>query len=433
MASSFNQKSSSSASSSPRPTFRRASGKGTPRVSSSAPRARRSVASGAFGSGPAPAAPGSKPPAGSYAVPSPHKKPRSLAKPPTRKAGAGRVATPTRSTSAPKAPSRRTFTSVAAPARPAAPKPKKRRLGALGAIGGAFALVFGFLAGLLRLIPHPKLPATVRRYALIALAALAVLGVSFAVLAFSPVFSATVIQVQGSEHVSQQEAQALLQVPEGTTLLNVNEAAIAQGLERSPWVSGVSIERTFPHTLVITPVERKVAAIAYIAADDVAWAIGSDETWIAPLSLDVTLGSDGKPISDTTKLATGAQVTQLSGLDAALVLAKQVGAVLLTDVSADVSPSSGAKVESKIVLAGLAYANGFSESFISQVKDLSVPSVEAIAANLDSGVEVLLGSPDNIKTKEQVVTKLLEQEQGVTYINVRTPDSYTFRSADTSN
>ena len=259
------------------------------------------------------------------------------------------------------------------------------------------------------------------------------LGVSFAVLAFSPVFSATDIQVQGSEHVSQQEAQALLQVPEGTTLLNVNEAAIAQGLERSPWVSGVSIERTFPHTLVITPVERKVAAIAYIAADDVAWAIGSDETWIAPLSLDVTLGSDGKPISDTTKLATGAQVTQLSGLDAALVLAKQVGAVLLTDVSADVSPSSGAKVESKIVLAGLAYANGFSESFISQVKDLSVPSVEAIAANLDSGVEVLLGSPDNIKTKEQVVTKLLEQEQGVTYINVRTPDSYTFRSADTSN
>ena len=107
--------------------------------------------------------------------------------------------------------------------------------------------------------------------------------------------------------------------------------------------------------------------------------------------------------------------------------------MLLTDVSADVSPSSGAKVESKIVLAGLAYANGFSESFISQVKDLSVPSVEAIAANLDSGVEVLLGSPDNIKTKEQVVTKLLEQEQGVTYINVRTPDSYTFRSADTSN
>ena len=64
-----------------------------------------------------------------------------------------------------------------------------------------------------------------------------------------------------------------------------------------------------------------------------------------------------------------------------------------------------------------------------QVKDLSIASTEAISANLTSGIEVSLGKPERIVEKERVVTKLLEQEGGVTYINVREPGAYTFRSA----
>ena len=92
-------------------------------------------------------------------------------------------------------------------------------------------------------------------------------------------------------------------------------------------------------------------------------------------------------------------------------------------------PKSGEPVNSDVVLAGLEYANGFSSEFVAQIKSLSVSSVEAISAYLISGVEVSLGAPDNITEKERVVTKLLSQETGVSFINVREPGAYTFRSA----
>ena len=119
----------------------------------------------------------------------------------------------------------------------------------------------------------------------------------------------------------------------------------------------------------------------------------------------------------------------LEGLDAALAVAKRAHALLLTDAPSDVGPQGGKEVRSKVVLAGLEYAKGFSPKFLEQIKDLSIPSVEAISANLVTGVEVSLGAAGNITEKERVVTRLLEQESGVTYVNVRKPGAYTFRSA----
>ena len=133
---------------------------------------------------------------------------------------------------------------------------------------------------------------------------------------------------------------------------------ITEDLKQNPWVSGVDVQRQFPHTLIITPMERKVIAIAYISSDDLAWAIGDDDTWIAPLSTSVEVDD--------------------------------------------------------------------------QVKDISTPSVEAISANLNNGIEVSLGDSNDIVKKERVVTKLLSQVEGVTYINVRSPGNYTFRNAPTS-
>ncbi|MFQ7392428.1 MAG: cell division protein FtsQ/DivIB [Collinsella aerofaciens] len=131
-------------------------------------------------------------------------------------------------------------------------------------------------------------------------------------------------------------------------------------------------------------------------------------------------------------ITTGQGSNTLTGIDAALALAKHYGAVLLTDVSADVAPVSGQAVSSKAVKAGLDYVRGFSSEFLRQVKDISTPSVEAISANLNNGIEVSLGDSNDIVKKERVVTKLLSQVEGVTYINVRSPGNYTFRNAPTS-
>ena len=61
--------------------------------------------------------------------------------------------------------------------------------------------------------------------------ALIVIGVVFAlflagfILANSPLFAATDIQVKGSDHVEVETARALIEVPEGTTMFNVDEKA----------------------------------------------------------------------------------------------------------------------------------------------------------------------------------------------------------------
>lgn len=258
------------------------------------------------------------------------------------------------------------------------------------------------------------------------LAAVAVLAVVAIVVINSGLFAATDIQIEGSEHVTKHDAVQLINVPENTSLFNVNPDQITEDLKQNPWVSGVDVQRQFPHTLVITPTERKVTAIAYISSDDLAWAIGDDDTWIAPLSTSVEVDDQGNVVTS------GEGANTLSGIDAALALAKHYGAVLLTDVSADVEPVSGQAVSSKAVKAGLDYVRGFSDEFLAQIKDISIPSVEAISANLDNGVEVSLGDSDDIAKKERVVTKLLSQVEGVTYINVRSPGNYTFRNAPTA-
>ena len=175
-------------------------------------------------------------------------------------------------------------------------------------------------------------------------------------------------------------------------------------------VKDVSIERSWPHTLIITPVERQMKAMAYITADEIAWAIGEDGTWIAPVTLLAAVDAEGNEVEVGEDGSVPEGCTLLSGQDAALRVAQESGCLLLTDVPSDVSPKSGEGVSAKVVLAGLEYANGFSPEFVSQIKSLSVASVEAISANLTSGVEVSLGAPDNIVEKERVVTKLLSQE-----------------------
>lgn len=422
MASSSDRKLNSSASRASKPTFRRAGGRsGAPsqpqrksvmlsKPAGSVRPAKRPAAGSQLGGRPA-----AKKVARSAARPSVTPKPAMGVKPsrpmalPTPSLGA-KATRPGRALGASKP---RMLTSVSASAKSQSGKKGFNPLSSIGALAnhatGAASAVKGkgkIVGGIL--------------------AVLAVLAVVAVVVINSGLFAATDIQIQGSEHVTKHDAIQLIDLPEDTSLFNVNPDQITEGLKQNPWVSGVDVQRQFPHTLIITPTERKVIAIAYISSDDLAWAIGDDDTWIAPLSTSVDVDDQGNVIT------TGEGANTLNGIDAALALAKHYGAVLLTDVSADVAPVSGQAVNSKAVKAGLDYVRGFSSEFLGQVKDISTPSVEAISANLDNGIEVSLGDSDDIAKKERIVTKLLSQVEGVTYINVRSPGNYTFRNAPTS-
>lgn len=422
MASSSDRKLNSSASRASKPTFRRAGGRsGAPsqpqrksvmpsKPAGSVRPAKRSTAGSQLGGRPAAknvarpvARPSVTPKPAMGAIPS-----RPIASP--KPSLGAKVTRPGRALGASKP---RMLTSVSASAKPQSGKKGSNPLSSIGALANHAAGAASAVKGKGKIVGG-------------ILAALAALAVVAVVVINSGLFAATDIQIQGSEHVTKHDAIQLIDLPENTSLFNVDPDQITEGLKQNPWVSGVDVQRQFPHTLIITPTERKVTAIAYISSDDLAWAIGDDDTWIAPLSTSVEVDDQGNVITS------GEGANTLTGIDAALALAKHYGAVLLTDVSADVAPVSGRAVSSKAVKAGLDYARGFSSEFLGQVKDISTPSVEAISANLDNGVEVSLGDSDDIAKKERIVTKLLSQVEGVTYINVRSPGNYTFRNAPTA-
>lgn len=422
MASSSDRKLNSSASRASKPTFRRAGGRsGAPsqpqrksvmpsKPAGSVRPAKRSTVGSQLGGRPAAknvarpvARPSVTPKPAMGAIPS-----RPIASP--KPSLGAKVTRPGRALGASKP---RMLTSVSASAKPQSGKKVSNPLSSIGALANHAAGAASAVKG------KGKIAGGI-------LAALAALAVVAVVVINSGLFAATDIQIQGSEHVTKHDAIQLIDLPEDTSLFNVNPDQITEGLKQNPWVSGVDVQRQFPHTLIITPTERKVIAIAYISSDDLAWAIGDDDTWIAPLSTSVDVDDQDNVT------VTGEGANTLTGIDAALALAKHYGAVLLTDVSADVAPVSGQAVNSKAVKAGLDYVRGFSSEFLGQVKDISTPSVEAISANLDNGIEVSLGDSDDIAKKERIVTKLLSQVEGVTYINVRSPGNYTFRNAPTS-
>ena len=242
----------------------------------------------------------------------------------------------------------------------------------------------------------------------------AVLGVVFLVLSNTSTFQITSIDAVASDHVSADDIQKLANVEEGTTLLNVDTNTITQNLLKNPWVESVSVEREFPDKLKISVTERTVEAVVVMSSRSVAWYLGEGEVWLEPVNLDV---SDNQ-----------------SADDVALEKATSVGAILITGVPATVDPVAGSKATDDVITAVRSYLDGFSSEFASQIMSFTAPSEASISCVLASGVEISLGSPSDISSKEEVVQSLLaEYPNELTYINVRVPSSPSYRKIDSSN
>ena len=248
-----------------------------------------------------------------------------------------------------------------------------------------------------------------------ALACLALVAVvAFFVLRGSSVFEITSIEVEPTLHVTQEDVSNLVDVPEGSTLLNVDTASIEAALKKNPWVGSVRFDRVFPHTLRLTIFEQQVDALVIMSSGSLGWYLGSEGVWIQPASFTVP---EGQSVDD-----------------AALARAMEEGCVLITDVPATVSPVAGSTATDDVLEAVEEFRSGFSPSFASQVVSYSAPSPESVSCTLKSGVEVLLGSPTEIETKEMIVTRYLEEHPGtITYINVRVVTNPAVRLIDSEN
>lgn len=357
------------------------------------------------------------------------KRPTKRQKTPLSAASAPKVAAPTKKrAAAPRVSLKKKAAPTAKPAQPKLDKAGARRAkatsikaGARGAVEAARGLVgkAGAPASPRERRERHQRGQALRVAACVAagvLGLLLVAAIALFALRDSSVFSIDAVEVAPTEHVTESDIQNLVKVPAGSTLLNVDTASIEAALKKDPWIASVSFERAFPHTLKIVIHEQAVDALVVMSSGSIAWYLGDEGVWIQPTS--VTAGEDQ------------------SVNDAALERALGEGCLLVTDVPATVAPEAGSKATDASLLAVQKFREGFSDDFASQVVSYSAPSEDNISCTLASGVEVLLGSPTDIATKQAFIEKIVEKNPGtLLFINVRVPTEKgtSFRTVESEN
>ncbi|WP_296013428.1 cell division protein FtsQ/DivIB [uncultured Adlercreutzia sp.] len=263
-----------------------------------------------------------------------------------------------------------------------------------------------------RTIAKPKKSAAFKAF-IVVLVLACVLGLTYAGLYFSGAFAITQVKVNGAEHLTNDEMAVLAAVPQGTTLLNVDAAGVANGVERDAWVADVSVNRIFPDTLEINVTERQIAAIVDVYADNAKvtqyWAIAADGMWLMEIpDRDSELGQSIAP-----------QIFE----DAESVLH-------IKDVPFGLTPEVGTYCTDGNVNNALAILGGLTTELASQVKTVSATDAASTLLTLENGIEIAFGTADDIRDKERIVLQIMKDNEGkVAYINVRVPDRPTWRAS----
>lgn len=254
---------------------------------------------------------------------------------------------------------------------------------------------------------------TYRRYlvriGIVAALVLALVGGGLAVY-YSNLFTIENVSVTGVEHLTATDMSELASVPAGTTLLRVDAAGIRERLLKDAWVDDVSVNRVFPNTLELAVTERTITAVVDVPTENAEsvqpWAIASDGMWLMP-------------IPDQNSEA-GKRTSPKVYEDAAKVLH-------ITDVPYGTRPEVGAYCSDANVNNALAIVDGMTTELAGQVK--KVAATESTTLTLESGVEIVFGTAENIRDKERVCLEIMkEHPDGLAYINVRVVDRPTWRA-----
>lgn len=239
-----------------------------------------------------------------------------------------------------------------------------------------------------------------------------VLGVTGFVLANTGTFAVKEVSVSGVSHITAKEMTELAAVPEGTTLLNVDDSGIASRLTSNPWVQSVTVERVFPDKINLKVTERSISAVVSVTVDESntieRWALSPDGMWLTKLPDQNS--EEGKALS-----------TQIYE-DAA-------NALEITDIPYGSSPEAGKYCSNANVENALSIIDGMTTELSDQIKSVAAASSNSTTLTLDNGVEIAFGEAKDIRDKERVCLELLKQHEGkISYINVRVVNKPVWRS-----
>ena len=101
----------------------------------------------------------------------------------------------------------------------------------------------------------------------------------------------------------------------------------------------------------------------------------------------------------------------------------------ITDVPYGTKPAVGSYCTDANVNNALAIVAGMTTELADRVTSVKATETASTTLTIKDGPDIVFGTADNIREKERVCLRIMkEHPEGVTYINVRTPDRPTWRS-----
>lgn len=246
----------------------------------------------------------------------------------------------------------------------------------------------------------------------IIVAVIMVAVIALAIISNTGAFRIQNVDVVGADHLTDEEVSALVSIPEGATLLNVDAEGIESSLIRDSWVESVDVTRIFPDTLQIKVNERPVGAIAEVPIGTnqtiQRWALAEDGMWLMAIP------------DKTSELGQKLSSQIYDDADAALHI---------KGIPYGVEPKIGAYCTDASVLNALSIINGLTTDLADSVKTVTATDEESTLLTLENNVEIAFGTADNVREKERICNQIMEENPSVVYINVRVPDRPTWRAA----
>lgn len=220
------------------------------------------------------------------------------------------------------------------------------------------------------------------RAALAALVALAAWGAFL-----SPLLNVKRIRVTGGRHTTAEQVAHVAGLDSSDNLLLVSTSSIAAQASRLPWVRTAEVERKLPGTITIRLTERKPSMV--LPAGGRKWLIDRE----------------------------GRVLDSGSSSDLPVIAGSPVGNVAAGDI-----------VKEEEIAGALSVFRSLPPSMRRRVEAFFVPTVERLTFSLDDDIQVRYGSPEELASKNEVLTVLLRRLESEgppagAYIDVRVPTS----------
>jgi cell division protein FtsQ len=187
-------------------------------------------------------------------------------------------------------------------------------------------------------------------------------------------FIAQEVTITGNSRLTVEQISAAAAVPIGNSLMSINPEVISEQIKALPEIKVVTVERGWPHAILITVTERTPIAVA--------------------------------------ATATGFNLIDSDGLNAGVVAAPPEGLLVIS-----AQPDSPAMTNAIQALAAIPAEWA--------ITGLSAATQDSVVATLGNGVVVTLGSGERAADKVEVAQALMAK--GYLVINVSAPDAPTIK------